>query len=62
VLSEDEVLQIRELGDNTGSMLLKGATPDHSGEDQPDRWALDDELIAHGERWGIGPAILRAAQ
>jgi aryl-alcohol dehydrogenase-like predicted oxidoreductase len=53
VLSEDEVLAIREIGDNTGSMLLKGATPDHSGEDQPDRWALSDELVAHGERWGI---------
>ncbi len=53
VLSEDEVLKIRELGDNSGSMLLKGATPDHSGEDQPDRWALSDELVAYGERWGI---------
>jgi len=53
LLSEDEVLAIRELGDNTGSMLLKGATPDHAGEDLPDRWALSDELVAHGQRWGI---------
>jgi aryl-alcohol dehydrogenase-like predicted oxidoreductase len=53
VLSEDEVLAIRELGDNSGSMLLKGATPDHSGEDQPDRWALSEDLVARGQRWGI---------
>ncbi|HEX6390997.1 MAG TPA: aldo/keto reductase [Solirubrobacteraceae bacterium] len=53
VLSEEEVLEIRAIGDNEGSMLLKGATPDHSGEDQPDRWALSDALVAHGERWGI---------
>ncbi len=55
-LTEDEVLRIRELGDNTGSMLLKGATPDHEGEDLPDRWALADDLVAGGARWGIDAA------
>ena len=29
------------IGDNTGSMALKGASPDHEGEERPDRWSLD---------------------
>src|SRR3954453_10905327 len=31
VLAADEVAAIREIGDNAGSMSLKGATPDHDG-------------------------------
>ncbi len=27
------------IGDNTGSMALKGASPDHEGDERPDRWA-----------------------
>jgi hypothetical protein len=53
VLGEDEVAEIRAVGDNTNCMLLKGATPDHEGEALPDRWALDHELVATGARWGI---------
>ena len=34
-LSPEDVETIRELGDNTGCMALKGATPDHSGERAP---------------------------
>jgi hypothetical protein len=37
---DELVVEIRAIGDNCGSMLLKGATPDHEGEDRPDRWAL----------------------
>ena len=37
-LSAEEVAEIRRIGDNAGSMLLKGATPDHEGEERPDRW------------------------
>ena len=40
VLTDDEVAEIRAIGDNRGSMLLKGATPDHEGEERPDRWEL----------------------
>ena len=36
-------------------MALKGASPGHEGEERPDRWALDDELVAVGGRWGIDP-------
>ena len=54
-LSAAEVVQIRELGDNTGSMLLKGATPDHDGEDQADRWRVGTAQAELAERWGIDP-------
>jgi aryl-alcohol dehydrogenase-like predicted oxidoreductase len=54
-LSEEDVAAIRAIGDNTGCMALKGASPGHDGEERPDRWALDGELAAVGERWGIDP-------
>ena len=54
-LSDDDVAAIRAIGDNTGSMVLKGASPAHEGEEQPDRWPLSDDLIAAGARWGIDP-------
>jgi aryl-alcohol dehydrogenase-like predicted oxidoreductase len=55
VLDEDDVAAIRALGDNTGSMVLKGASPDFDGEPQPDRWPLSDELEALAARWSIDP-------
>lgn len=55
-LSEDEVLAIREIGDNANSMLLKGASPDHEGGELADRWPLSDDLVAQGRRWGIDAA------
>ena len=55
VLSDEEVAQLREIGDNTGSMTLKGGVPDHEGEEGPDRWAVSPSLVAAGERWGIEP-------
>ena len=54
-LTADEVEEIREIGDNTGSMLLKGATPDHEGEERPDRWAVDEKLAEVARRSGIDP-------
>jgi aryl-alcohol dehydrogenase-like predicted oxidoreductase len=55
-LSEEDVRQIRAIGDNTGSMALKGASPSHSGEERPDGWALNDRLAGVAERWDIDPA------
>jgi aryl-alcohol dehydrogenase-like predicted oxidoreductase len=55
VLSLEEVAEIRAAGDNTGSMALKGAAPEHDGEPQPDRWAITPELTALAGRWGIDP-------
>jgi aryl-alcohol dehydrogenase-like predicted oxidoreductase len=54
-LTSDEVEEIRVIGDNTGCMALKGATPDHSGDARPDRWTLDRRLSEVAERWGIEP-------
>jgi hypothetical protein len=54
-LSRDEVEEIRAIGDNRGSMLLKGATPDHEGDEQPDRWGVSAQLEAVAARWGIEP-------
>ncbi|HMJ73651.1 MAG TPA: aldo/keto reductase [Solirubrobacterales bacterium] len=54
-LSDEDVAAIRAVGDNTGCMALKGASPTHEGEERPDRWALNEDLAAVGERWGIDP-------
>ncbi len=54
-LSADDVAAIREIGDNTGCMALKGANPGHEGEERPDRWALDGGLVEVGRRWGVDP-------
>jgi aryl-alcohol dehydrogenase-like predicted oxidoreductase len=55
VLTPDEVAEIRAIGDNTGSMTLKGASPQFAGEPQPDRWPLDLELQELASRWAIDP-------
>jgi aryl-alcohol dehydrogenase-like predicted oxidoreductase len=54
-LSEAELATIRAIGDNTGSMALKGASVEHEGDPAPDRWPVDHELAAVGGRWGIAP-------
>ena len=56
VLSDEEVAELRAIGDNTGSMTLKGAAPDHQGAPLPDRWGVTPELSALAGRWGIEPA------
>jgi aryl-alcohol dehydrogenase-like predicted oxidoreductase len=55
VLSPAEVAEIRAIGDNHGCMALKGATPDHEGDERPDRWAVGPELARVAERWDIEP-------
>jgi aryl-alcohol dehydrogenase-like predicted oxidoreductase len=54
-LSADDVAEIRRLGDNTGCMALKGASPKYAGEEMPDRWALDPRLEQVARRWQIEP-------
>jgi len=54
-LTEEDVAAIRAIGDNTGCMPLKGASPDHEGDERADGWPLDEGLAAVGERWGIDP-------
>jgi aryl-alcohol dehydrogenase-like predicted oxidoreductase len=55
VLSPEEVAEIHAIGDNRGSMVLKGAAPDFEGEALPDRWPITPELTALAGRWGISP-------
>jgi aryl-alcohol dehydrogenase-like predicted oxidoreductase len=54
-LPKGEVVKIRKIGDNSGSMALKGATPDHTGEERPDRWPVSPELAEVASEWGIEP-------
>jgi aryl-alcohol dehydrogenase-like predicted oxidoreductase len=54
-LSAQDVAEIRALGDNTGSMALKGASPAYTGDEQPDRWSLDEHLSEVARRWAIEP-------
>jgi len=62
-LSKEDVAAIRAAGDNTGCMVLKGASSEHDGEERPDRWALTPALVEVGVRWGIDPEHdLRAAR
>ena len=55
LLSDEDVATIRALGDNRGSMTLKGASPEHDGDERPDRWPLTAELTGVAARWGIDP-------
>ncbi len=63
LLSSAEVTELREIGDNTGSMALKGANPDHEGAVRPDRWGMSDQLQELAVRWQIAPErdLTRAA-
>jgi len=54
-LTEEEIVQIREIGDNTGCMALKGASPAYTGDPLPDQWELNEDLIAAGKRWNVDP-------
>jgi aryl-alcohol dehydrogenase-like predicted oxidoreductase len=55
LLSPEEVARLRQIGDNTGSMLLKGAGPDHEGDERPDRWAIAPGQAELARRYGIDP-------
>jgi aryl-alcohol dehydrogenase-like predicted oxidoreductase len=54
-LSSADLDEIRRAGDNTGCMALKGGSPEHAGEDRPDRWELNDRLYEVARRWRIEP-------
>ena len=54
-LSPEDLDRIRSIGDNTGCMALKGASPTHAGEERPDRWPIDPRLESVARRWGIEP-------
>ena len=53
-LSADVVDAVRAIGDNTGCMLLKGASARHSESLRPDEWPMRADLTALAERHGLG--------
>jgi len=54
-LTPEDVRAIRAIGDNTGSMALKGAGPDNDGEVRADSWPLSEDLVEAGRRWDVEP-------
>ena len=44
MLGDEDVAELRRIGDNTGSMALKGAAPGFDGDAAADRWPLDEGL------------------
>lgn len=54
-LSEAEVRELAAIGDNSGSMALKGASADYEGEPAADRWPLSERLRELAGRWQIVP-------
>ena len=55
LLSDAEVVELRAIGDNSGSMTLKGASVEYEGEPLADRWELGGELERIAARWRIAP-------
>lgn len=54
-LTQAELDRITVLGDNSGCMALKGATPAFEGDERPDQWAIGDLQLQAARRWGIDP-------
>jgi hypothetical protein len=54
-ISEADVAEIRSIGDNSGCMSLKGASPAHLGDEKADSWSLYPRLEDVARRWSIEP-------
>jgi aryl-alcohol dehydrogenase-like predicted oxidoreductase len=57
LLDDEDVALIRAIGDNSGCMALKGASPDHEGTELPDRWPIAEAQLALAARWQIDPDV-----
>ncbi len=53
-LTPEEVEAIRQIGDNTGCMMLKGASKRHSTSERPDEWPMREDLLEVAGRYGLG--------
>nr|MCU0781806.1 aldo/keto reductase [Akkermansiaceae bacterium] len=53
-LTAEEVAEIRRIGDNTGCMMLKGASQRHAEHLRPDEWPMRPELLELAGRYGLG--------
>jgi aryl-alcohol dehydrogenase-like predicted oxidoreductase len=54
-LSPEEVEEVRSLGDNTGCMMLKGASRRHEASERPDEWPMRPDLLEVAARYALGP-------
>jgi hypothetical protein len=52
--SAEEVEQVRRIGDNTGCMMLKGASKRHQTSERPDEWPMRGDLLELAGRYGLG--------
>ena len=52
-LNAEEVEAVRQIGDNTGCMLLKGASKRHDTSERCDEWPMRSELLELAQREGL---------
>jgi aryl-alcohol dehydrogenase-like predicted oxidoreductase len=50
----EEVESIRQIGDNTGCMILKGASKRHATSERADEWPMREDLLELAGRHGLG--------
>jgi hypothetical protein len=53
-LTPEEVDAIRQIGDNTGCMKLKGASKRHQVSERPDEWPMRADLLELAARHNLG--------
>jgi len=53
-LSAEDSETIRSIGDNTGCMMLKGASSRHETSERPDEWPMRDDLLAIAAKYDLG--------
>jgi aryl-alcohol dehydrogenase-like predicted oxidoreductase len=53
-LSAEEIAEITRIGDNTGCMMLKGASKRHEVSQRADEWPMRPELLAISDKWSLG--------
>lgn len=59
LLSAEEVEAMRQIGDNTGCMALKGASRRHEGQEpRADEWPMREDLQPVADRWHITPTLV----
>lgn len=54
-LSPDEVEEIRAVGENRGTVPLKGGSRQYAGRECADQWPISERLEDIALRWGIRP-------
>lgn len=53
-LTAEESEAVRQIGDNTGCMMLKGASKRHQVSERPDEWPMREDLLELAGRRGLG--------